>query len=102
MKKNDIFRTVLDVVSEHTEVSQERIISNGRRKEEVDARCMAIHYWKLYGLETTYLMQQMNRKHHNSIQHLYNMFVDRQQSCRYFRIQSNQIGQILANMLTIG
>lgn len=99
MKPSEIFQKVLSVVAEHTEISEAQILSTCRTYEVVDARCIAIHYWKQYGLETTYLMQQLNRKHHNSILHLYNLFNDRQKASRYFRTQVTIIGQQLANEL---
>lgn len=101
MKKSEIFEKVLLVVSEQTEVSEERILSTERTNEVADARCIAIFFWKKYGLDTAYLMQQMNRQHHNSVQHLYNQYADRQQSNRYFRYQSTSVGQQLAKTLPI-
>ncbi len=101
MKKQEIFEKVLSVVSDQTEVSKESILSTERTNEVVDARCMAIYFWKKYGLDTTYLMQQMKRRYHNSIMHLYNQYSDRQRTNRYFCCQSATIGQQLANSLPI-
>ncbi len=96
MKRSEIFQKVLTIVSEHTEISEERILSIGRKNEEVDARSIAIHYWKQYGLDTLYIMQKMNRKYHNSVMHLYNMYEIRRSTNRYFRTTSSIIGQEIA------
>ena len=101
MKKSEIFITILDVVSEHTEIDKEQILSTTRTNDVADARCIAIYYWKKYGLDTAYLMQRLKRNHHNSIQHLYNQFSSRQQINRYFRSQCFSIGQELAKIISI-
>lgn len=99
MKKSEIFQKVLSVVSEHTETSQELILSTSRKTETVDARSIAIYYWKRYGLQTDYLMQKLNRNCHNSIQYLYNQYYSRQKTNRQLRHLCQTIGQELDNLL---
>lgn len=43
MKKSEIFQIVLDIVSDCTEISKEKILSNSRIAEVVDARCIAVY-----------------------------------------------------------
>ena len=95
MKKSEIFQNVLTIVSVQADTSKEQILSVSRNSEYVDARCIAIYYWKHYGLETTYIMRRLNRKHHNSIHYLYNQYSDRLKNNRPFRHLSTLYKQVM-------
>lgn len=60
--KTEILEKIASVVSEVCEVSVEQIRSHSKCAEDVDARCIFVHYCKVYGISNYTIMRYLHRQ----------------------------------------
>ncbi len=103
MKKSEIFCRVLDVVSECTEISKEKILSNSRIAEVVDARCITVYWLRQSGLPVRMIMQLCGFKTKGAVYYHSCLYNERIKIDKYFRNQALCVGQkVVSNGLVTG
>jgi len=96
--KTEILEKIASVVSEVCEVSVEQIRSHSKCAEDVDARCIFVHYCKVYGISNYTIMRYLHRQRTCVIdRYLANYYTYSQQSYM-FRVSSTQVADKLSSI----
>lgn len=95
MKKSEIFKSVLETVSECTEVDAAEICSNVRTDDVVVARCLVAVCCADYGLSHKHIQEYLHLRSHSSIRYYLNMYESRRQTDKHFRHIAACIGHEL-------
>lgn len=93
MKKSEIFQIVLDIVSDCTEISKEKILSNSRIAEVVDARCIAVYWLRQSRMTSRNIMECFGFKSHGSVCYNISQYSARLTTDNYFRSNALYIGE---------
>lgn len=96
MRKQEIFNRTLSAVSAETEVLAERILSDGKDSEVVDARYILVYMLFSAGFYSTQIAVYL-KKTPRSINHILSNFSDRVRCRKIMRIQKENIERTLGN-----
>lgn len=96
MCKSRIFNEILRAVSDETEVSEDRILSNRKDEETVDARYILVHFLDKSGISHSSIAKFIN-KDIRTVNNIITGFDARMRSRKMFGINLEQIRKALGN-----
>ena len=76
MCKSELYRQILNTVSQETEISCNELLSTSRRAEVVDARCVLVYFLSEQGLNTAEIASRINRSQ-QAVRRLKNLYTVR-------------------------
>ena len=96
MRKTEIFAKILSLVERETEVSRERILSNDKDMETVDARYMVVVLLFESGLYPG-VIAGMIHKTRRCVNHMLDGFNERMKRGKMMRIQMERLRNMAGN-----
>lgn len=96
-----IFNTIMDVVSEATEVSQEVILSRTKTEDAVEARTIVIYLARKFGLPNSYIQKKFNRKSRESVTHLQELHYILEKSSFAYRETTKEVESKTSSILKV-
>jgi hypothetical protein len=93
--KTLIFQTILNTVSEVTEVSQELLLSEKKQDEVVEARTILIWFCRRNGMHANDIARFVKRKHANSVNDYLEKYHYFNTTSFLFRCYVKKLAQIL-------
>ena len=94
--KTQMLNNILDIVSEVCEVKREDILSHCKRSEVVDARCIFVHFCKVYGFHTEVIMRFLDRKRPCVVDSYVRNYLIFSRQSYMFRFYSKQVSDKLS------
>ncbi len=83
--KSELFTRIVEVVSETTEVSKEKILSQCKTEECVAARALFVHFCCTKGVPTCAIRDYLRRKRNECISRYHTAYFSFHRSSLYFR-----------------
>lgn len=99
MTKRELFNLILNTTADVCEVAVSEILDGKRTMDVVDARCIAMHYLRKYGLTTRDILRLFGRNNLNSVNSIVSAFEVKHSQSFCFRSNEKEIRKILESKL---
>lgn len=96
--KSEILNQIAEVVAHECEVTTDDIKSTCKRGDIVEARCIFVHFCYAYGIQPSAITRFLGRSRKNTVNDCCSNYLIFKRQSFAFRLMSNKVDKILADM----